>query len=356
MLLHRRLQYSTILELLMYTYGTCLNLQYVKFRILLCEQIFHFCCGVSPLRAEGSHAAKQLRESLAILWHPRSSSASRLQQRLVRLDNCAKCTSSLAFRRRSSDLKAQTETTDPDSVTSREPMSCLLQCRATGQWMSVTPSEPNRVCVRCTRRRRPHSRVACVSCAKRELSSSPALRTPTGRSRVAFALAALQRDAQQWNQQSQLQLTAEMGGNWCVWLHTVRIGRFDSTLRGALVATALTSESDQIARSFSAAESSNCEAISRASQQQWAVSALSSRSLLEMWLSVNELRSGALEPLLQLPLVYFRHHYVVWAGEHLLLAECTAESNRFQVVAIDTTRTPVARAAPLLPDTAGVYS
>ena len=68
---------------------------------------------------------------------------------------------------------------------------------------------------------------------------------------------------------------------------------------------------------------------------------------------MNELRSGGLEPLSQLQLVTALS-YVLWAGEHLLLAELTQSACNHQVVEIDTTRTPVARASRLLPDTAGV--
>ena len=180
----------------------------------------------------------------------------------MRLEIWTNFTSSFAYRKPSLNLSAMTS--KHDSITSQKLRSSTTQSRATELLISSLQLRPTLRCVRCTRRRRCHSYVACVSCSKRELLSSPALRTPTGRREWPSRWRLCNATPSSGINRTCSSIAAHFANLrlfGLYWLHTVRSGRLDSTIRGARVATALTSESDQIARRFSAARCSNCKAI-----------------------------------------------------------------------------------------------
>lgn len=73
--------------------------------------------------------------------------------------------------------------------------------------------------------------------------------------------------------------------------------------------------------------------------------------MLPFEVTVNLLAAGGLELLSRLPLGNFIDHYVLWAGEHLLLAESTADFVHQRIVRVDTTRMACVE---LVPEAAGV--
>ena len=180
--------------------------------------------------------------------------------------------------------------------------------------------------------------------------------------RVAFALVALQFESKRWNQQSQLQFDAQMNGFTC---NGCTLCEFDAptVLFGPQFSQQLfllqVTKAHEVSLLQEVQTSSAYRSVAAAVSSQRTLVALISSQNLPPQVSMHLMRDGRLEPLAKLKLNSFFDNFVMFVGEHLLLAEAIPPYFTQDVVVVecrDTTRTPLTltRAAPLIPESAGV--
>ena len=171
--------------------------------------------------------------------------------------------------------------------------------------------------------------------------------------RVLFSLVALSRDAQQWRQLSELQMSFEMEpGISCTGLTICKLVN-STVLIGALLSRQLfvvsLTPTHRLSLLRELQTPDKYTSVSSAVQIERTLVALtlSTAPVYIIIISLNRLVEGRLEQLSQLELGPSSHSYLVlWASERLLLGERTAQG--LAIVELDTSRKPLARATELL--------
>ena len=172
------------------------------------------------------------------------------------------------------------------------------------------------------------------------------------KNKVQFSMVALSRDAQQWRQQSALQVFFEMkqyaceGSTLCELANsTVLIGALWS--RQLFVVSLTPTHRLTLLRELQTPE--QYTSVSSAVQIERTLVALTlTTGVVNVIISLNRLMEDRLEQLSQLTLEGASwQSAVLWAGEHLLLSDSDAQG--LAIVELDTSRTPLARTTELLP-------